>query len=287
MERSTGSCEWEEAPEDLALSLSQLCVLWATISPFGDRGAKDTGASLIKTIAEKVNSSVVLIQGTALKGGRTVDKMLSHHAESCAMYLLRISSPLRTIKRSVSLSAEQESSFIATLLLCGLRQEPQSRPGRMQQSSISETTTSDNCDARRLLWNILCTCCIALPDPHVRTALTHICITDQNKNRGALQELLRAASESWHVSGEGCDTTLLLLSWCISAAISTSASISKDGQSPTKKSDCLPGREIVLSALMSLSSHNRSSLELAAELLASRLSAAERTAVRYLFTIQT
>jgi hypothetical protein len=288
VERCTGSCEWEEAPEDLALSLSQLCVLWATVSPLGDRGARDTAAALTKIVAEKVNSNLASAAATAVKGGRTVDRMLSHHAEACALYLLKISSPIQAIKRSVSSSsAEQEPSFIAALLVCGLKQESHSRPGWGQKSTTMtiEDPTLDNCEARRLLWKILSTCCVALSDQHVRTALTRVCITDHFKNRSALLELLRGASESWHGGGESCDTTLLLLSWCISAASSSAASTAEDARSSVKRGDCLSGREIVLSALKSLSPHSRSSLELAAELLASRLSAAERTAVRHLFTI--
>lgn len=290
MERCTGSCEWEEAPEDLALSLSQLCVLWATASPLGDRGARDTAAALIKIVAEKVNYNLASAAATAVKGGRAVDRMLSHHAEACALYLLKISSPLQAIKRSVSSSsAEQESSFIAALLVCGLKQESQSRPGWGQQSTTMtiEAPTLDNLEARKLLWKILCTCCVALSDQHVRTALTRVCIADHSKNSRALLELLRGASDSWHAGGESCDTTLLLLSWCISAASSSfaAASIAEGAQSSVKRGDCISGREIVLSALKCLSTHSRSSLELAAELLASRLSAAERTAVRHLFTI--
>lgn len=290
MERCTGSCEWEEAPEDLALSLSQLCVLWSTVGPLGDRGARDTAAALIKIVAEKVNSNLASTStaATEVKGGRTVDRLLSHHAEACALYLLKISSPLQAIKRSVSSSsAEQESSFIAALLVCGLKQESQPRPGWGQQSTAItiETPALDNCEARKLLWKILCTCCVALSDQHVRTAVTRVCITDHSENSRALLELLRGASESWHGGGESCDTTLLLLSWCISAASSSSASIAEDARSSVKRGDCICGREIVLSALKSLSPHSRSSLELAAELLASRLSAAERTAVRHLFTI--
>lgn len=291
VERCTSSCEWEDAPEDLALSLSQLCLLWATISPLGDGGARDTGASLVKIIAEKVNPSSTSA-GTLIKGVRTVERMLSQHAEACAMCLLKITSPLHVLNRSTSpLSPDQdrESSFIATLLLHGLRQEPQSRPEWNQHDTITETLNFDYFDSRRLLWKILCTCCIALPDLHVRTALTKICITDQNENKGALQGLLRCASESWHGGGESCDATLLLLSWCISVATSSSSSTStlEDGQrqSSVNRSDCLQGREIVLSALKSLSSTNRSNLELAAEMLAFRLSAAERVAVRHLFIV--
>jgi hypothetical protein len=292
VERCTGSCEWEEAPEDLALSLSQLCVLWATVSPLGDRGARDTAAALIKIVAEKVNTNLAPAASTAVKGGRTIDRMLSHHAEACALYLLKISSPLQAIKRSVSSSsAEQESSFIAALLVCGLKQESQSRPGWGQQSTAItiEAPALDNCEARKLLWKILCTCCVALSDQHVRTALTRVCVTDHSKNRSALQELLRGASESWHGGGESCDTTLLLLSWCICVVCSSAAAVSivQNAPGPETRSDCLSGREIVLSALKCLSPHSRSSLELAAELLASRLSNAERTAVRHLFTIPT
>lgn len=292
VERCTSSCEWEEAPEDLALSLSQLCLLWATISPLGDGGARDTGASLVKIIAEKVNSSSTSSAGTVVKGVRTVERMLGQHAESCAMHLLKITSPLHALKRSTSPSnadQDQESSFIATLLLNGLRQESQSRPEWNQHDITTEIPNFDYFDSRRLLWKILCTCCIALPDLHVRTALTKICITDQSKNKGALQELLRCASESWHGGGESCDATLLLLSWCISAATSSSSSASVleegQGKSSVKQSDCLQGREIVLSALKSLSSTNRSNIELAAEMLAFRLSATERSAVRHLFTV--
>ena len=293
MERCTGSCEWEEAPEDLALSLSQLCVLWATVSPLGDRGARDTAAALIKIVAEKVNTNLSSTSTavTAAKGGRTVDRMLSNHAEACALYLLKISSPLQAIKRSVSSSsAEQESSFIAALLVCGLKQESQSRPGWSQQGTTItiEAPTLDNCEERKLLWKILCTCCVALSDQHVRTALTSVCVTDHCKNSSALLELLCGASESWHGGGESCDTTLLLLSWCISVASSSAAaSIAEDARArgSVKRSDRLSGREIVLSALKALNPRSRSSLELAAELLASRLSAAERAAVRHLFTI--
>jgi hypothetical protein len=290
MERCTGSCEWEEAPEDLALSLSQLCVLWATVSPLGDRGARDTAAALIKIVAEKVNSNLASSASIAVKGGRTIDKMLSHHAEACALYLLKISSPIQAIKRSVSSSAEQESSFIAALLVCSLKQESQSRSGWGQQSTTVtiEAPPLDNCEARKLLWKILCTCCVALSDQHVRTALTRVCVTDHSKNRSALLELLRGASESWHGGGESCDTTLLILSWCISVASSSAAaSIVQNAPGSVKRGDCLSGREIVLSGLKCLSPHSRSSLELAAELLASRLSAAERTAVRHLFTVPT
>ena len=290
VERCTSSCEWEDAPEDLALSLSQLCLLWSTISPLGDGGARDTGASLIKIIAEKVNSSSTSTSsaGTVMKGVRTVERMLNQHAEACAMYLLRITSPLHALKRSASSSnADQESSFTATLLLHGLRQESQSRPEWNQQGTTTETLYFDYFDSRRLLWKILCTCCVALPDLHVSTALTKICITDQNKNRNALQELLRCASESWHGGGESCDATLVLLSWCISVATSpsSSASILEDTHSSIKRINCLQGREIVLSALMSLSSTNRSNLELAAEMLTLRLSAVERAAVRHLFIV--
>lgn len=290
VERCTSSCEWEDAPEDLALSLSQLCLLWATIIPLGDGGARDTGAALIKIIAEKVNSSSTSTSSasTVMKGVRTVERMLSQHAEACAMHLLRITSPLYALNRSASSSnADQESTFIATLLLYGLRQESQCRPEWNKQDAVTDTLNFDCFDSRRLLWKILCTCCIALPDLHVSTALTKICITDQNKNKGALQELLRCASESWHGGGESCDATLLLLSWCISVATSSSsfASILEDTQRSLKRSDCLQGREIVLSALKSLSSTNRSNLELAAEMLAFRLSAGQRAAVRHLFIV--
>jgi hypothetical protein len=104
----------------------------------------------------------------------------------------------------------------------------------------------------------------------------------------ALKVLLTQASDLWHVDEESRNTTLLLLSWCISVVqgdLLPSPCPPSDeicaASRPFKASDA-PGRDLISLSLSSLSVAARRSLGLAVELLASRLAPSERALLKHI-----
>lgn len=281
VERCYSSYEWEEAPEDLALSLSQLSLLWVAVASFGGKGqgAQKIGAQLIRIVSRSVATAPCPTPGGARSRG--VDQMVRHHAEACAYVLLKISSGNPSPRCGVSVSSESDGSLVTSLLQSAL-------PGGTTEGTIG-TKSTDKGEADRFLWRVLRTCCTAYPDQCVRSALEAICALRRTVDHDVIHILLCGASDSWHLDGENRVATLLLLSWCIAkSSPSVASDTSLEGNSAvaghTGPRSChVSGREAVTAALSSLTSARKKSLRLAVSLLSSQLSSRDQTVLGLLF----
>ena len=280
VERCFSSYEWEEAPEDLALSLSQLSLLWVAIASCGGQGqgAQRVGAQLTRIVSKSVANASNPVSGGA--GSRGVDQMVRRHAEACAFVLLKISSLNPSPRYRVSIEADD--SFVTSLLQSAL-------PGGSNEGSQGANSASKG-EADRFLWRVLRTCCTAYPDQCVRAALESICALKKSLDSNVLHVLLSGASDCWHLDGENRVATLLLLSWCISKSSSSVASDTilggnsgVGGGSPGSCSGSVSGREAVTAALSALTTSQRKSLRLAVSLLSSQLSANDQSVLGHLF----
>jgi hypothetical protein len=271
VERCYSSYEWEEAPEDLALSLSQLSLLWVAVASCGGhgQGAQKVGAQLIRIVSKSVATAPDPTPGGA--SSRGVDQVVRRHAEACAFVLLKISSS--NLSHRIGVSGEADASSITSIL----------------QSVVSGGTKEgflgpSKGEADRFLWRVLRTCCAAYPDQYVRKALEAICTSKKSTDSNVLHILLCGASDSWHLDGENRVATLLLLSWSISMSSPSAASdvILQEGNSGPG-SGPVSGREAVTGALKALTSCQKKSLHLAVSLLSSQLSSLDQTLLGHLF----
>lgn len=282
VERCYSSYEWEEAPEDLALSLSQLSLLWVAIASFGGKGqgAQKIGAQLIRIVSKSVATAPHPTPSGARSRG--VDQMVRHHAEACAFVLLKISSGNPSPRCGVS--GEADGLLVTSLLQSAL-------PGGTIEGLIGTIgiQSTNKGESDRFLWRVLRTCCTAYPDQCVRSALEATCALRMTVDNDVLHILLCGASDSWHLDGENRVATLLLLSWCISKSLPTVASdTSLEGNSAlvghTGPRSChVSGRQAVTAALGSLTSDQKKSLRLAVSLLSSQLSSRDQTVLGHLF----
>lgn len=285
VERCFSSYEWEEAPEDLALSLSQLSLLWVAIASCGGQGqgAQRVGAQLTRIVSKSVANASNPVSGGA--GSRGVDQMVRRHAEACAFILLKISSPSPSPSPRCEAASAADSSFVTTLLESALPSG--SRDGLV---AAPEGRSASKSEADKFLWRVLRTCCTAYPCQLVRSALEAVCTPLNSQSSDVLRILLSSASDSWHLDGDNRVATLLLLSWCISASTSSGGvdiATSDRGADCAVGSRLVPapttGRDAVSSALNALSSSQKKSLNLAVSLLSSQLSSADRSLLGNIF----
>jgi hypothetical protein len=274
VERCYSSYEWEETPEDLALSLSQLSLLWIAIASCGrhGQGAQKVGAQLIRIVSKSVANAPASTPGGA--SSRGVDQMVRRHAEACAFVLLKISSSNPSPCSGVSVVAD--ASFITSILQSAV-------PGKTKEGFKGPKSSSKG-EADRYLWRVLRTCCTAYPSHFVRTALEAICTLKKSLDSNVLHILLSGASDSWHLDGENRIATLLLLSSCISRSSPSAASdtVLQEGNTGPG-SGSVSGREAVSAALSALTSSQKKSLRLAVSLLLSQLSAHDQNVLGQMF----
>lgn len=283
VERCYTTFDWEDAPEDLALSLAQLSALRAAVAPLcGVTGTEDTGARLLRIVSTSIAGITGQVTGSRdiNSSGRGVDSLIRHRAEACALSLLhtfsetwRLSSDHRRFETD-----EMEASSVLSLLQMAVQ------AGGEQSSEHNR----DSSDTRRrqegslFLWRVFQACCAAFSGQSIRSALTVCCISPPATATvsvsvmcdGSLKCLLEGASCSWHRDRDSREATLILMSWCTAMVLS-------DGSVP----DTIAAmrKDSILLALSSLQLKDRKSIGLAVELLSPRLTAKEKTALKHIF----
>ena len=252
VERFHSSRDWEEAPEDLALSLVQLSALTRVMSSCGvehtpgqGKSARAIGIQLLEGTSRSFSHICKNIVPTSSSAGlgsssrsRGVDSIVHRYAEECAISLMGIGS------RAGSVIGENEGdqeACVLSLLRAGVR-------------SIGLTGSRDhNTGVQGFLWRMLRTCCTEFKTSYVISALNALCTTD------VLRELLKGVSASWHVDGGCRETAVLIFNW-----ISSPLEPHHDGENGAVQ-DTLIERDVLLTAVADLSAGQRKGLGVAVE----------------------
>ena len=287
VERCHSSLEWEEAPEDLALSLTQLSSLRrAAASVCGVQGVQETAVLLVRIVSTGIASKI----GSACSSdnnegrcdserGRGVEDLIRHHVEACARSLLLLSTTqgCPSSSSAVTVMDEEEAAVVLSILQSGLLAGK--KAGGEQSRSM---------EANAFMWRMFRACCASFSRRSVQNTLKKLCGSGPKSN--ALQILLTGASDNWYKDRESRNTTLFLLSWCIFIVQDgstfpplTSSLLSGDDVAETGSKDPGHGKDLISCSLAALDVAERKSLSLAVELLASQLTAKERGALKHVF----
>lgn len=297
IERCYSSSDWEEAPEDVGLAFSQLSALRIAVAAVcGVQGILDVGVQLVRLVSVSIGRGGGLLHAGSdhadstvqSERGRGVDSMVCYHAERCATSLLLLSSSERGsgggMGPSLSRSRDEEESLVVSLLLQTGTKAAEGGREHIEQHNGCEVK------AHRFMWRVFQVCCTSFSVPSVICSLdkirTHDAVSVQVHT---LRVLLTGAAANWHKGREGQCSTLLLLSWCISAAqfhtndvpTLTSLSLSANSSNPIEVDRAVDSKDIsdripLFAALSSLSTTERKSLSLAVELSSSQLSDKDR-----------
>ena len=311
LERCHSSSDWEESPEDLGLSFSQLAALRTAVASLcGVQGVFDLSIELIRYVSVSIsriaevfhsvqgdNNTIVqnergrdtIVQN---ERGRGVDSMICYYAERCAMKLLLLCSSDISCSSEASSSIkrdENNSSAILSILQAGMHATRD--VGLMEQKSMI------NDEAHRLIWRIFQACCTSFSVSSIHSCLEKVCSFDtMSLQVYTLRILLSGAASHWYHGKESQDATLLLLSWCLAAVqmntlgnVSTiSSPVSKNSTTSNEADGAddnqnLSNKTPIRVAVSSLSKLETKSLSLAVELLSSKLSVNDRLILKHLF----
>ena len=300
LERCHSSSDWEESPEDLGLSFSQLAALRTAVASLcGVQGVFDLSMELVCLVSGSigriadVRHSVQGCNDSIMENergrGRGVDSMVSYYAERCAMKLLLLcSSDIGSGSELLSCEKRNEvsSSAIFSILQAGVH-------GTREVGLLIQNSKITD-EAHLFIWRIFQTFCTSFSVPSIHSCLEKVCSSDtMSVQANTLKMLLSGAAVHWHTGKESRNATLLLLSWCLAPAqtntvrdispLSSRISNTANDIDVAVDSMCLSKQTSIRGAVSTLSKVEIRSLSLAAELLSSELSVKDRLILKRLF----
>lgn len=265
VERFRSSREWEEAPEDLALSLLQLSALTRVMASSGiehtlgpGKSMRAIGIQLLEGTSRSfshLSKNIVSMSSSADAGSnfnsnsrsRGVDFIVNRYAEECATSLM--GTGLRTGSVVAESEEDQEACVLSVLRAC-IR-------------SIGSSGGDRSTEVQGFVWRMVRTCCTDFKTSCVIAALNAVCTTE------VLREMLKSVSASWHADGGNRDTAVLIFDW-----ISSLLELHHAGEKMRNKGgaiqDILMTRDAVLSAVSALSAGQRKGLVVAVEFVMCR-----------------
>ena len=300
LERCHSSSDWEESPEDLGLSFSQLAALRTAVASLcGVQGVFDLSMELVCLVSGSigriadVRHSVQGYNDSIMQNdrsrGRGVDSMVCYYAERCAIKLLLLcSSDIGSGSELLSSEKRNEvtSSALFSILQAGMY--------GTREVGLLEQNSKIKVEAHLFIWRIFQTFCTSFSAPSIQSCLEKVCSSDtMSVQVTTLKMLLSGAALHWHTGKESRNATLLLLSWCLAPAqtntvrdispLSSRISNTVNDIDVAVDSMCLSKQTSIRGAVSTLSKVEIRSLSLAAELLSSELSVKDRLILKRLF----